>query len=170
MLQPFFKLEPSFAESFLEKMLSLKKIYFVSQGYKRGFNHLAEIHKEDILLTDYADEGLAKIHLNAVKADKYAAIINLTKPVHFKKIREMITGEVYDVYRSAVPNLKELEKRLDNGYKIKLRRYIETQTNWRIPQGESVQSQFEVRFGELFLNLKWRTQRVRLKFEDIERM
>ncbi len=55
----------------------MKKFYLVSQTYTRGFDHFTEEHKADILVTDYDDPGLAKIHFNAVPHDKYAAIIDL---------------------------------------------------------------------------------------------
>lgn len=166
MLQPFVKFE----KMHLEKLIQLKKIYLVSQVYTRGFNHFEEVHKTDILLTDYDDPGAASMHLNAIKNDRYAAMIDLSKAGHLKKIEDMMAGEDYELYWAVIRTAGELKKRLDAGFKLKLRRYIDTKTNWHIPPEETVNSQFEVTFGELFLILKWRTQRVRLKFEEIERL
>lgn len=165
MLQPFVKFE----KLYLNKLISLKKNYLVSQSYNRGYNHLEEIHKTDILLTDYDDLGQANMHLNAITKDKYAAIIDLTKPKHLQRIQDMMDVSDYQLYWAVIKSADELKKKLDASFKLKLRKYIDSKTTWRIPPEETVNSQFEVTFGELFLILKWRSQKVRLKFEEIER-
>ena len=166
MLQPFLPLQ----QIFIDKLLQLKKHYVVTQAYYRNFDHFNEQKKQGILISDYDDPGLAKIHLNAVSHDKYAALLDLRRKAHYDKLVEMIEGETYDMYWCIVKSADELKKRLDAGYKGKIRTWIQKNTHWNIAASDKLNTQFEVRFGELFLILKWRTQRASLKFEEIERL
>ncbi|MBC7865999.1 MAG: hypothetical protein H7X88_00560 [Gloeobacteraceae cyanobacterium ES-bin-316] len=165
MLQPFVKLQ----QPFIDKLVELKKYYLVAQSYARNDDHFSDTKKQGILLSDYDDEGLAKIHLNAVSHDKYACILDLRKAAHYKKLQAMMLGDQYELFWCIVKSAAALKKKLDAGYKGKIRNWIEKNTHWDIKASESVLTQFEVRFGELFLILKWRTQKASLKFEEIER-
>ena len=165
MLQPF----ELFNERYLERLIQLKKFYLISQSYPRGINHFAEAHRIDILVTDYESPGEAQMHLNAVKNDKYGALIDLQKTEHKKKILDMLTGEKYQLYWSIVKSADDLQKRLQVGYKDKMRKYIQANTDWRIGGDETITPSIETTYGELFINLKWKTKRLRIKFEDIER-
>lgn len=165
MLQPFIKLE----QPFIDKMISLKKFFLVAQSYNRHHDHFSDNNRQGLLLSDYDDAGLATIHYNAVSYDRYAAILDLRKAAHYKKLQEMMQGEEYALFWCIVKSAEELNKRLDAGYKSKIRRWVEKNTSWNIKASDRVLTQFEVRFGELFLILKWRTQKASLNFEEIER-
>lgn len=165
MLQPFVL----FKEQYLDKLITLKKYFLVSQTYSRGLNHFAEAHKVDILLTDYESLGEAQMHLNAVKHDKFASLIDLRTTEHKVKVLEMLKGDKYELYWSVFQSLAEIQKRVQTSYKEKMKRYIEKNTDWRIGGDETIQPTVETTYGELFINLKWRTKRLRIKFEDIER-
>lgn len=166
MLQPFEMFQPLY----LSRLIQMGKKYLVSQSYARGFNHFAESHKTDILVTDYDDLHYAQVHLNAVKNDKYASIIHLDKPEHKTKFQEMITGEQYQVYWSIVKSAADLQKRLDMKYKDNVRRYIQKNTTWRISSDTKIVPKFEVIFGELFLIIKYSSQNLRIKFDEIEKV
>lgn len=166
MLQPFIQLQ----QPFIDKMIALQKFYLVAQSYNRHHDHFSEHNTQGILLSDYDDVGLATIHLNAVSHDKYAAMLDLRKPAHFKKLQSMMNGQEYDVYWCIVKSAAELKMRLDAGYKGKIRSWVDKNTSWNIKASDKVLTQFEVRFGELFLILKWGTQKASLNFEEIERM
>ena len=165
MLQPFVM----FREVCLDRLILLKKIYLVSQTYERGNDHFEEVQKRSILLSDYDNLGQANMHLNAIKNDRYAAIIDLSKSAHLEKLSTMMNGEQYKIYWAVIKSKEDIQKRLDTAYKTRLRKYIDAKTTWNISSGEKLTSQFEVTFGEIFLILKWRSQKVRLKFEEIER-
>lgn len=166
MLQPF---EP-FKFIYLQKLRQLKKQYLVSQSYKRAVDHFCDEVKTDILLTDYDDLGQAKIHLNAVKTDKYAALLDLENPAHLAKLEEMLgEGSKYRLFWAVVTSAKELEQRVNNGYKDQMRRYIKTNTNWRIGSDATLHPSLQISFGELFIVLKYGSQTLRIKFEEIEK-
>jgi hypothetical protein len=167
MLQPF----ELFKVAYIERLTGLKKRYLVSQAYPRGYNHFADEQKTNILLSDYDILGGANIHLNAVKHDKYAAILDLEKPAHKKKLAEMLEPDSkYRVFWAVVKSKKELEERINLRYKENLRRYIEKHTNWRIDRDSTIKPSVQVTFGELFIILKYASQTLRIKFEDIEKV
>ena len=148
----------------------MNKKFLVSQSYSRGYDHFDDIHRVDILVTDYDDLNYAKVHYNAVKNDKYASIIYLDRPEHLNKLEEMISGDKYAVYWSVVKSSEDLKKRLDDHYSENVKRYIEKNTTWRIKSGSTIHPRFEVIFGELFLIIKYNSQTLRVKFEEIERI
>jgi len=166
MFQPFEIMKPQY----INKLISLKKVYLVSQTYKRNIDHFFNEGKVSILLTDYDDAGLSKIHLSAVKNDKYASVINLSNEEHLLKIKEMLAEDSkYNVYWSIVKDLDAVKKRVDLKYKDNIRRYVLKETTWRIGGDEKIRPQLQVIFGELFVILKRGSQELRVKFEDIEK-
>lgn len=167
MLQPFELFKPIY----IDRLTGLKKRYLVSQSYSRGFNHLDDEHKTNILLSDYDLLGAANIHLNAVKHDQYAAILDLEKPKHKTKLAEMLEpGSKYRVYWAIVKSKKELEGRINGNYKDHMRKYITLHTNWRIDRDTSLTPSIQVTFGELFIILKYGNQTLRIKFEELEKV
>lgn len=166
MLQPF----ESFKYIYLQKLKQLKRHYLVSQTYKRAVDHFSDELKTDILLSDYSDPGQAKIHLNAVKADKYAALLDLEKPDHMSKLQEMMQeGSKYRLFWAVVRSASDLEKAVNAKYKDHMRRYITVNTNWRIRGDDTIHPSLQISFGELFIVLKYGSQRLRVKFEEIEK-
>jgi len=165
MIQPFELFKPVY----LDRLIKLKKIYLVSQSYSRGDHNYPEAALVDILVSDYDDLHYAQVHYNAVKQDKYASIIHLDQIEHKNKLDQMINGEKYAVYWSVVTSLQALQKKLDNQYAENVRRYISKHTSWRIKSDTSIRPKFEVIFGELFLIIKYNSQILRVKFEEIEK-
>lgn len=166
MLQPFELLK--FVH--LQKLRQLKKRYLVSQTYKRAVDHFSDEVKTDILLTDYDDLGQAKIHLNAVKTDKYAALLDLENPKHWAKLEEMLgEGSKYRVFWAVVRNAKDLENAVNAKYKDHMCRYITKNTYWRIKGDQTLHPSLQISFGELFILLKFGSQTIRVKFEEIEK-
>jgi hypothetical protein len=164
MLQPFILFEGKFSA----RLLELKKYYLVAQSYGRAPEDFEE-HKIPILVTDYDQMGQAKMHLNAVRNDKYACIIRLDQEKHNDKLLEMLSGGKYRIYWSVLRSADDLKKRLHASYKDKIRHFVERKTTWRISGDDKVDTRLESTFGELFLILKWRSQKLRVKFEDIEK-
>ena len=72
--------------------MQLGRRYIVSQTYCRvkEMESDPDSSRINLLFSDYAERGEAKLHLNAVKTDRYAAIIDLGNPVHLKKIQDML--------------------------------------------------------------------------------
>lgn len=165
MLQPF----EVFKINYIPQLIKLKKIYLVTQTYKRAHNLFTEAGKIDLLISTYDDAAKAKIHYNAVKQDKYSAVINLTKEIHLQKLQEMLgEGSTYRLYWAIVKDASKLEKNIDKLYKEHFKRYIDKHTNWRLGSN-TLKPDIQLIFGELFVILKYAGQTLRIKFEEIEK-
>jgi hypothetical protein len=169
MLQPFEEFRPGY----LSRLIHLGRRYLVSQTYYR----VREMEMDpaacrvNLLFSDYMELGEAKLHVNAVKKDRYAAIIDLENPAHLKKIQEMLMdGSRYRMFFAVVRNAKELENLVNRKYKDKLRNYVAKQTDWRISHDAIVKPMIQLSFGELFVILKHKNQHIRIKFEEIEQV
>jgi|SRR5450432_1886565 hypothetical protein len=167
MLQPF----EDFRPNYIPRLLELGRRYLVSQTYYR----IRELETDstssrvNLLLSDYVELGEARLHMNAVKKDSYAAIIDLKNPAHLKKIQEMLmAGSRYRIFFAVVRSAKELENLVNKKYKDKLKQYVDKQTNWRISHDAVVKPTIQLSFGELFIIMKHGNQRIRIKFEEIE--
>jgi hypothetical protein len=168
MLQPFEDFKPVY----IPRLMSLGRRYLVSQTY-----HRADIPGSapgdspiNLLLSDYSALGEAKLHVNAVKKDRYAAIIDLDRVAHRKKIESMLeAGSGYRIFFAVVRSAQALEDQINKHYKQKLKQYVEKQTNWRIAHDAVVKPSIQLSFGELFIILQHKSQRIRIKFEALER-
>ena len=166
MMQPFEKL----SKKHLDTIISLKRMYLATQTYTRAFDNFADIHTIDILVTDYVELVQAQMHYNAFhRHDKYASIIDLTKPLHKSKIIEMLDGDKYSIYWSVVKTPESFQHRTATGYKDKIRRYIDSRTDWRIKGDETLRTNSEIIFGEIYITMSWRSKKLKVKFEEIER-
>jgi hypothetical protein len=166
-MQPFEEFKPAY----LPRLIQLGRRYLVSQTYCRAKDVCADpfSSRVNLLLSDYEQPGEAKLHLNAVKKDRYAAIIDLGRPSHLNKIREMLMeGSGYRIYFAVVRSAKELENQVNRQYKDKLKQYVEKHTDWRISSDTVVKPSLQLSFGELFIILKHGNQHIRIKFEEIE--
>ena len=165
MFQPFEK----FKAAYIPKLLDLNKRYLVSQGYKAAYNHFDELHKTDILLSDYSGMGEAELHKKAVRHDPYAAILDLKNEQHVAKLQEMLAEDSqYNLYWAIVESREKTKRRLDAKYKDHIRRYLSNNTRWSIGAGEKIATVLQVIYGELHLFIKRGNQTLRVKFEDIE--
>ncbi len=166
-LQPF----EEFKAVYISRLIQLGRRYLVSQTY----NRVEEMDPDfsgsriSLLFSDYVEPGEARLHLNAVKKDRFAAIIDLQHPEHLKKIREMIlAGSGYRIFFAVVHSAKELGNMINKKYKDKLKQYVEKQTNWRISRDTIVKPTIQLSFGEIYIILKHGNQHIRIKFEEIE--
>lgn len=165
MLQPFIRLLPLY----VDKLVATNKKYFVTQSYKAGAP-FSSADIKSILVSVYDDPGLAKTHFNAVKEDSMAAIVDLNKPAHKDKLYEMLGGDKYHVYWAVVKNASEIEKKVNANYRDKMRRYIERNTDWKISRDAAMRPSLQLIFGELYINLRYGMQTIRVKFEEIEKL
>jgi hypothetical protein len=154
----------------MERLIQLKKRYLVTQTYTRYVDHLFEYQKENLLVSDYEDYVLAKTHWDAIKGDRYRAIIDLEKPEHKTKILEMLSEDSkYRLFWAIVENVEKLQKQIDLQYAQHTKRYIEQHTQWRMGRDVTLRPSLKLIFGELFILLKYSGQTLRVKFEDIEK-
>ena len=166
MFNPFVKFE----EKFIAAFRKVKKRYLVSQQFKR-YEVQNNKDKTFLMLTHYDDKGLAKIHLNALSADRFACIIDLENDVHRQKLLMMLSPESkYIIYSSLTISPKEVKSLSDKIYKEKVQKFIDTKTNWRISREQTIKPKLEITFGELYVALKYGAQTIRIRLEELETM
>jgi hypothetical protein len=165
MLQPFERFRPMF----IPRLVELEKFYLVSQTYTRYTDHSEAPPKISLLLTDYAEEDMAKTHLHALRNDKYAAMLNLQRPGHKAKLLELLGEQsAFHVFWAIVKSTRELEEKINAVFKPNMKNFIARNTNWRISRDTTLRPSVELIFGELYITLKYENQAIRVKFEDIE--
>lgn len=164
MFNPFVKFE----EKFITAFRKVKKRYLVTQKFKR-YEEQENENKTFLMLTHYEDKGLAKIHFNALSADKFAAIIDLENDVHREKLITMLAADSkYIIYSSLTISPKEVKNLSDKIYKEKIQKFIEKKTNWRISREQTIKPKLEITFGELYVALKYGAQTIRIRLEELE--
>lgn len=164
MFNPFEKLTYRIIEGFMRQ----GKSFLVSQTFERGIEPIIDGAKIGLLFTHYADLSQARIHLSALKGDKYAAIIDLEKEEHREKLRSMMgANSNYLLYSSLVKSKKEIERKMNRTYEEDIRRYIRKKSTWRVPADEVIYPQIDIAFGELFVLIKFRNQQLRFKLDEL---
>ena len=166
MFQPFL----DYKDVYVERLITLNKTILVSQTYKRYSADFADQRKTGILLTDYDNMGLAKIHLKAISHDRYAAIISLENDHHKRKLLAMLKPESpYRVFWSVVNNVTQMEERLKRRFSNNIASYISKNTSWHVGKSETIVAGFQVTYGELYIIVRRGSQSIRVKFEEIEK-
>jgi hypothetical protein len=163
--QPYPRLEDKYLPEFQKN----GKRYFVSQSYPQGQVKRFDQEKTPLVFTLYGSLVDANVHFDAVRKDKYAAIIDLAKPAHMVKVKEMLQqNSKYDVYISMVWKNEETAAYIKKQYSTNVVRYVSKSTSWRIPRTEEVEFALKIIFGEPFLEIKWRNNTLQVRFQEIE--
>lgn len=164
MFNPFVKFEGKFIDAFRK----VKKRYLVSQTFTRIDDKVNQ-GKTYLMLTHYDDKGLATIHFNALSIDKFSSIIDLENDIHREKLITMLTPQSkYIIYSSLTIDPKKVKNLSDKIYKEKVQKFIEKKTNWRISREQTIKPKLEITFGELYVALKYGTQTIRIRLEELE--
>jgi GTP1/Obg family GTP-binding protein len=169
MLQPF---EP-FKPAFIDRLMRLNKQFIVTQSYKNGDERMDDGSRQKIhlLASDYEELSSAGKHCDALKeTDKYASVIHLKLPEHYKKLIEILDPDSrYVLFFAAIKNPKELEKYLNINYIGHMRRWIDKNTLWQLKKDAPIRASLQLIFGVLSIELKYAGHSVKVKFEDLER-
>ena len=172
MYNPFLRFDPRFVGLFKAKGFR----YFVSQSYPRGAHLFQDDSKNCVLLSHYNDKGLAELHYNAVgqkddngvKKDKYAALIDLENPEHYKTVVGMCEPDSkYRVFSALTNDAPSIKKATDKIFKDNIENYLRKR-NWRIARNETFSPDMEITFGELYIRMKYGKESVRIKLEELE--
>ena len=122
-----------------------------------------------IFLTHYEDKGSAIIHKEALKNDKYAALLDLENEKHRQKLNSMLSPDSnYILYSSLITKPEIVEETLNKSLSQNMKRYIQRQTNWQIARDQTIHPKMELIFGELFLRIKYGSQTIKVALTEIE--
>ena len=147
----------------------MNRRYIVTQQNVHATHAFGDDASVPLLLSDYDDLGLARIHFNAL-TDRYRAIMDLEKEAHRDKLEEMMQPESkYRLYAAFTDEIKRLEKRLNDRYSKSIRNYVAQHTNWRVGADRTLTPKLQLVFGDLFVILKYSGQEIRFKLADLEK-
>ncbi|RYY57217.1 MAG: hypothetical protein EOO09_03510 [Chitinophagaceae bacterium] len=165
MLNPYVK----FQQVMIGGLRKMNRRYIVTQLNVHVTTAFGDDATVPILLSDYDDLGLAKIHFNALN-DRYRAIMDLEKPAHRHKLDEMLLPDSkYRLYAAFTDDIKRLEKRLNDRYSKSIRNYVAQHTTWRVGADRTLTPKLQLVFGDLFVILKYSGQEIRFKLADLDR-
>lgn len=164
---PFEKLTPAIVAAFREK----GKRWLVSQTMDLTVSGATGEAKVFLLMSHYGDQGMATVHLKAVKEDRFASLIDLEREVHLKQLEKILEpGSRYVVFSSLIRSRERMEKMASDLYKEKYWRFIQQHAKSGINPNTSVRPSIQLIFGEVYIILKYGAETLRTKLSDIEKM
>ena len=165
MFNPFVKFELRFIPAFR----NTKKRYLVSQTFSRQNDLFRDPDKQYIMLTHYADLGLALNHHKAVIPDECSALYDLEEDDDRGEVIEMLKpGSNYEVYSSAIVDPIKVQETMNKVFAKNIQNYISTKLKWPIGRDQTVRPKPELTFGELFVVLQMQGRYDRVRLSDIE--
>lgn len=140
--------------------------YFVRQTYRRGLNPSDPIHRAAFLFTHYNDLASARWHYNFLQHDPNRYLYDCKNTDHAARLEtaaKQVPG--YPVYTPL------LEKPWQPSEKMAelIRKYIGANLNWTPAREETVKADLFTEFGELFVNLNYRSHEIQVPLADIEK-
>lgn len=153
----------SFQEPMIDRLRELQQRYLVSQSWETE-------GRQGLLLSDYSDAGLAKLHWKRLGHDRYRFLFDLEDERHREAIRAL-AGEhsSYQIFAAFIANPDLVERRLNRLYSAAIKRYVQARTDWRVGGRDGIYAKLQLIFGELFVNLQYRRQEIRLRLTELEK-
>jgi hypothetical protein len=164
MFNPFYP----FTDQLLQAFVARGKKYFIRQGYSRAKDPFDEGIKGCFLFTHYDNLTTAQDHYGAISHDPYRFLYEWNNPEHQQKLRIAASG-LKEYKNFAAVFRPDWEKGLTGRLQEKVRQYV-SRLGWTPKSGETVDTSFELQFGELYIRLKHRAREVKVKFEEIEKL
>lgn len=155
-----------FTKEVLETTIKRGCIYFVRNYWNPGAD---PFHPEikAIILTHYDDKAKAQAHYHATGNDIYRFLYDSADPDHLSKLRTAAnqpTGyRIYSAY--FIPDYKD---KITNRLKEKINLWMYRNTHWNPKKGETVNIDFYLQHGQLYVTLVYAGNQRKVKFEDIE--
>lgn len=155
------------SEQLLDALIKAGHRFFIRQTYPRGINPAEPNQKGYYLISHYDDEAKAKIHLAALKNDRYGFMYYLSNIEHEQKLRTASNQPAgYKIYAPLLMKEWQANALIEE----RMRAYIEHDLKWRPGRGEKVFANLFLQYGELFVTLKFDKNRVRVPLADIEKI
>lgn len=163
MFNPFYPLTDQLLDAFIAK----GKKYFVRQTFNRGRNPFDEQVKGYFLFTHYDNFTTAQDHYGAIGHDPNRFLYEWGNPEHQQKLRLAASGlKEYKNYAAVLR--PDFEKGITDQLKKKIRSYVSNKLGWYPKGSDTMDTNFELQFGELFIRLRYGGRQAKVKFEEIE--
>jgi hypothetical protein len=153
-----------FTTQLLEAFVKNKKKYFVRQAYH--FRN-GETGKE-FIFSHYQEHSFALHHMGAIEEDPYRYVYEWDHPEHQKKLYLAASQpETYKIW-SAVFR-KDWEKEITKDVEACVRKYVHS-LGWRPTRNDMIKPEFYMYYGNLYIQLKFKTKTVRVRFEEVQNL
>jgi hypothetical protein len=163
MHNPFMLLSPSLLVSYVKSGNG----FFVRQTFQRGLSVLDPLTRAAFLITQYNDYGQAKTHYDELHKDPNRFLYNLNDAEHYQKLQVAASQpHGYKIYTPTVSQPWKPTTEIANN----IRTYISRKTNWSPKRNELVKADLCVRFGELFVTLRYSIHAVTVPLAAIEKL
>ena len=163
-MNPFYPFTPPLLQAFVQK----GKRYFVRQEYKRGMSPFEPGVKMAFLISPYKEFATAQDHVGAISHDPHRHLYDWEKEEDRERLKKAAAG--FSEYRLFSPVFRtDWENGITDRFRMAVRRYIH-QLGWSPGGSEVVHTSYEVRFGDIFLCLKYRRREVKVKLEEVEKI
>lgn len=153
-------------QELLDSLLNEGNLYFVRQAYHRGMVVDKPGFKAAFLFSYYSNKEAAERHCKTLVNDHYADLYDATIPEQKERLYKAASQPAgYKIYISM---LKDKEWKPTEELIPKIKRYMSS-LGWKPGRGDKVFIDIFIEFGEIFLTLKSRRDKAKVKLSDIER-
>ncbi|WP_018611559.1 hypothetical protein [Segetibacter koreensis] len=158
-----------FTKEVLEATVKGGSFYFVRNSYHRSFDHFHENIKGYFIITHYNDEAKAYAHFNSIPNDGNRFLYEWSNEEHKRKLYMAASQpEGYKVYSAYfLPNYKD---KITKPLKDKINTYMYKTTNWKPGRGETLSVDLYMQYGSLYAVMSYNTEKIKIKFDEIEKM
>lgn len=164
MFNPFYPLTEPLLHAFVAK----GKTYFVRQSFERGKNPFDHETKGYFLFSHYDNLTTAQDHYGAIGHDAYRFLYDWNNPEHQQKLKVAASGlKEYKNYAAVFR--PDYEKGMTEKIQKKIRNYVANSLGWFIKGSDTLDTAFELQFGELFMRFRHGSRQAKVKFEEIEK-
>jgi hypothetical protein len=163
MFNPFYP----FTKQLLDAFVQRDRRYFVRQSFDRGKGAFDEGIKGYFLFSYYDNLTTAQDHFGAISHDPNRFLYDWENPEHRQKLETAASGlKEYKVFASVLR--PDYEKGLTDTIKKRIRGYVSSRLGWYPKGSDTLDTNFELQFGELYIRLKYGGRQAKVKFEEIE--
>lgn len=156
-----------FTSDVLHKSIERGCKYFVRNQWHAGYDHFDDVQTQSIIIAHYLDEQEASAHYQAIQQDKYRFLYDINIPEHLERLQKAAaqpTGfKVFSAYFR--PDYKKL---VTPRLKEKINSWMYRNTDWKPKKGQTVNVDFYLQFGQLFITMSFQGRKIKVRFEDIE--
>jgi hypothetical protein len=163
MFNPFYLLNTDLLHSFIDN----GKKFFVRQTYN-GIIRTGDRTERQFIFSHYPNISLALDHFGAIENDRFRYVYDWNNEEHRKRLLIAASQPVGFKIWSAV-FIKDWEKLITKEIEEKVRKYIKS-IGWTPLRNDIIKPLYYLYYGHLYIELKFRTNVVRIKFEEIEKM
>ena len=157
-----------FSSELLDALVKAGQVYFVRQTYNRGKTILDDDIKGFFLITHYPDLRGSKEHYEALINDGNRFLYEWSNPEHQTKLKiASAQPQGYKVFASLV--MPDVKIRAEKVLKQKIKNYIDHKLKWHPGREDTVDFDMYPNFGEVFVTIKLRNQKIKVALEEIEK-